>query len=93
MAFLIEQHIFRLEISVDNIVFMEVGQSLDEFSSVDPDSLFREPLFLPEVGEEFSSVDEVEDEVELGLRLEGVVQTHNVMTLCFLKNISLGCNC
>ena len=46
VAFVVQQHILRLQISVDDAVLMETAQSFDQLSSVEASSSFAEFLVL-----------------------------------------------
>ena len=86
----IKQHVFRLEIPIDNIVLVQLSNSINDFSRVNPSSFLREALLLHKVGEQLSSIQEVNDEVKLSFSLESKMETHDVWILYFFENISFG---
>jgi hypothetical protein len=90
VAFFVQEHVLWLEVSVDDSVFVKTPNGVNNFCGVDLSPLFVEPLFLPEVGEQFSSVQEIDNKVKLCLGLEGVVKPHDVWVLNFFQNVSFG---
>lgn len=91
MAVLVEQHVFRLEISVNDAVVVQTADGVNNFRGVNLGSLFGKPLLLAQVSKHFSSVEEVDDEVKFGLGLEGEVQSDDVGVLDLLEDVTLGC--
>jgi hypothetical protein len=68
---------------------MQALNSLDHLSGVEACSSLGKLVVLAEVVEELATVEEVHDEVQLGIGLEGVVKIHNEGALNLLKNVPL----
>lgn len=68
---------------------MQALNSLDHLSGVETCSALGELVVLAEVVEELTTVEEVHDEVQLGVGLEGVVEVNNKGALDLLKNVPL----
>lgn len=90
VALSIEENVLWLQISIDNVVRMQASNRVYHLRGVDLGPLLAELALLAQVGEQLPSVQEVDEEVELGLRLEGVVQPHDVGVLDLLEDVSLG---
>ena len=61
----IEQDVFRLQVTVDNVVVVEVLQCQDELSNVELRPGFLESSFPLKVPEKFASRHVVSDQVEV----------------------------
>ena len=68
---------------------METPHCFDKLGSVKAGTTFAELLILAQVVKEFTTVLEVHDEVELGRRLERIVQLHYERTVNFLEDVPL----
>ena len=89
MALRVKEYIFWFEVSVNDSLIVQAAQCVNYLGSVDLCPLFAKLLVFPQVGEKFSSVQEVNNEVKFSLSLEGVVQPNDVRIFDFLKDISL----
>ncbi len=70
---------------------MEVTDGDNELSKVNPRSLLAENLLFPKVSEEFAAVQVIYHEVELRLRLKGVVEADDVGVFDLLEDGPLSC--
>ena len=86
---MIKQHIFRLEISIDNTIGMQTAEAFNKLSCIETSPSLAELLVLSQVVKQRASIQEVHYKIELGWRLESVVQFHNEWTVDFLQDISL----
>lgn len=76
MSVFIEEYVLRLEIAVDDFLRVEVLESKKNFRSEElRDVLLEFPVVL-QVLEEFSAFNEVHDEEEFIVGLEGVLEFH-----------------
>mmetsp|Transcript_32189 Transcript_32189/g.49219 ORF Transcript_32189/g.49219 Transcript_32189/m.49219 type:complete len:228 (+) Transcript_32189:573-1256(+) len=85
----VQKDVLGFQISVDYVLGMQTTNCFYHFCSVQFSPLFAELALLAEVGEEFSSVEEVDEEVELGFGLESVAEANDVRVLDFLEDVSL----
>eukprot|EP00356_Strombidium_inclinatum_P013802 CAMPEP_0170495136 /NCGR_PEP_ID=MMETSP0208-20121228/15034_1 /TAXON_ID=197538 /ORGANISM="Strombidium inclinatum, Strain S3" /LENGTH=161 /DNA_ID=CAMNT_0010771279 /DNA_START=594 /DNA_END=1079 /DNA_ORIENTATION=+ len=86
----VQENVFWFKIAVDNSDPVEVAQGLDQLGCVDLGPLLIESLFTAEVREKLATVEVVDDEVELGLRLESEVQFNYVGAVHVLEDVPLG---
>lgn len=77
VALVVEEHVLRLQVTVDNAVLVQAAEAFDKLSCVEACAPFTEFLVFPQVVEQFTTVEEIHYEVELRRRLEGVVQLDN----------------
>jgi hypothetical protein len=75
MPFGVEEDVFRLEVPVDDAVLMQALEGQQNLCGIKSSSVFREPLFSPEVIEELAAVQKVNDEIQLLRGLESVMQS------------------
>ena len=87
----VKEHVLGFEVAVDDPVLVEAAESLDQLGRIETCSSFAELRVLAQMVEQLTTVEEVHDEVELGGRLEGVMQLHNERTVDLLENVSLSC--
>jgi len=59
----VEEHVLRFQISVNDTVAVEALEREDHLSRVEASSVFREPPFFPEVVEQLTSVKEINNKV------------------------------
>jgi len=67
---------------------VKTSDSINHFSGVDFGSSFAKLTFFSKIGEHFSTVQKVDKEVQFGLRLESIMETHNIWVLDLFENIS-----
>jgi hypothetical protein len=89
VAIRVKEHILRFEISVDDAISMEAPNGFNELCGVEASTSLWELGLLPEMEEEFTSVEEVHDEVEFGICLEGIMELDNKGTVNLLEDVSL----
>lgn len=83
----IEQDILRLQITVNDFVFVQVLQHKDGLGTVEPGFLLRHvSLFLQE-GEQIAAIDQVQHEIEPVGGLESVVQVEDEVVIKLQENI------
>lgn len=70
----VQKDVLWLEIAINDIKRVKMGESHYDFGYVDGDPPLREPALPLEVIEELTPVHKIEDHVELALRLEGPVE-------------------
>lgn len=90
VALVVEKHVFRLQVSVNDAVLVQTAKSFHQLSCVEAGASLAELLVLPQVVEKLSSVQEVHHEVELGRRLKGVVKLHDEWTVYLFQDVTLG---
>ena len=81
---MVEEHVLRLQVSVDDTILVQASECLNELCRVEHGSPLRELLVLAQVIEQLTSIEEIHDEVELGWCLEGIVQLHDEWAVDFL---------
>lgn len=81
MSIRIEQHIFRFQISVNDIQAVDVTYGEGDFCRIKACPRFREPSFLAEMEKEFPAGAVIEDKIELIARLKGHVHADNEAVL------------
>lgn len=64
MPRVIEQNIFRLEISVNNVESMQTFEGAKKFGGVESGSIDIKPLFSLKMVEQFSPVDKRKNKIE-----------------------------
>ena len=85
----VKQNILRLEVAIDDISVMECTNGNNHFSNVHSRSLFGEALLLAQIGKQLTTVQEVNEEVQLDVSLERVVQADDIRVLHLLEDVSL----
>ena len=63
---------------------MQAPQSVNNLCGVNFRSLFTELLIFPQVSEQFSTIQEINDEVKFCLSLESIMQSYNIRIFDFL---------
>lgn len=92
MALSVKEDIFRFQISINNSCSVKAADSIDNFSSIYLSSLFVESLFFPQICEKFTTVEEINDEVEFRFSLECIMKPHNIWIFDFFQNVSFSYN-
>lgn len=90
VPFVVEQHVLRLQVPVDDSILVEAAEGLDELCCVEACAPLAKFLVLPQMVEQFTAVQKVHHEVELGRCLESVVQLHDEWTVDLFEDVSLG---
>ena len=85
----VEKYVFRLQISIDDTVLVEVLEGEDDLGGIEPSSVFTESNLVAQMEEEFSTIEEVCDEVEALSRLEGVMELDHERVIDLLHDIAL----
>lgn len=67
---------------------MQAPNSFDQLGCVETCSTLTEPVFLTQMPEKLTTVEEIHNEVQLCFRLESIVQLNDERTINFLKDIS-----
>jgi hypothetical protein len=67
------KHIFRLQVSVQNLFAVEMSESKSDLSSEELGLFFLEPLDTDQVSEQFAPFDELHQEVDAVFVLEDVL--------------------
>lgn len=88
VSLLIHEDVLRFQISVHNLISMEVTQCHKNLSADELDSRLRESPLLTKMVEDVAASDEFEEEIDSVLVLEHVVQGENEWVFGLLKNIS-----
>ena len=91
MALGIQKNILWLEVPIDDVLLVQCFNSTDYFGSVQFGPRLVELLFLAKVGEELTTIEEVNEEVQLAVSLESVVQSDDVRVLDLFEDVSLSC--
>lgn len=92
MAFSVKEDIFWLQISIYNSCSVKAADCIDNFSSIYLSSLFIKSLFFPQICEKFTTVEEINDEVEFRFCLECIMKPHNIWIFDFFQNVSFSYN-
>jgi len=66
----VEEDVFRFEIPIDDVEFVQVFESEDEFGDVKLGTILSEPGFSLEMPKELATALEIGDEIELSFCLE-----------------------
>mmetsp|Transcript_24613 Transcript_24613/g.42359 ORF Transcript_24613/g.42359 Transcript_24613/m.42359 type:complete len:322 (+) Transcript_24613:581-1546(+) len=82
----VEQDVLRLEISVYDADAVEMAEGKDHLGRVEAGDVLGEVLAAAEVEEELAAAEVVQDEVQLAVRLEGVVEPHDERVLHLLED-------
>jgi hypothetical protein len=90
VAGVVQQNIFRLQVSVNDIEAMKTLQRTEQLGSVKPRPVNVEPLLFLEVMEQLSTIDKRQNEVELLWRLEGELERYNERVVDLRQNRSFG---
>lgn len=87
---IIKQNVFRLEITVDDLETVQTFQGTEELCCVESRPVDVESLFLLQVVEKFTTVDECQHQVELFWRLERELERNDerVVDLCKHRSFS-----
>ena len=64
ITFLIQENVFRFEVSVHDILFMQIAEGQYDLWNEEPDTGLRESSFLTEVVEEGASTDIFHEEID-----------------------------
>lgn len=84
---LIDDDIFQLEISVHDVVFVQIVHPLENFLNNDETfGLAGQSVFF-EILQEIDSLAEIEDDVDVVFALEHLVETHHSLVLVFAQNV------
>ena len=70
---MVQEHIFRLQVTIDDAVLMKVPQCFDKLRCVEACPPLAELLILAQVVKELTAVKEIHDKVELGGSLERIM--------------------
>lgn len=89
MAIVIQNHVIWLEISVDDISFVQVMQCQQYFSNIQSSSVFSEPSFVGNDLSQITSRTELKNQEKLSFRLEGIVQVHDEWMPHVRKHVTL----
>ena len=90
MALRIQKNILWLEVPINDILLMKRLNSTNYFGCVQLCTRLIELLLLTQVGEEFTAVQEVNEEVQLALSLESEMQADDVGVLNLFEDVSFG---
>jgi len=69
---------------------VESLDSTNDLSRVQFSTYFIEPLLFPQVCEELTAIQKINEEVQLAIGLERIMQAHDVRVLDLLEDVSLG---
>lgn len=76
VAILVHQNVLRLQVTVDDVLLVQVTQGHSDLDCVESGPLFVEPRDLPQVHEKLATTDKSHDEENLLLRLEHIAHAH-----------------
>ena len=86
IAVFVNKNVFRLNVSVNNVLRVKMSYSKNYLDSIKFSSLFRESFFFWKKCVEFSSFDKSHDEVKLCFWLENVVHWYQERMFYFHEN-------
>ena len=89
MSFVVEKHILRLEVTVDDSLAVKVLQSKHDFSCVESSSVLCEPDLIAKMEKELSTIEEVSDKVQALCGLECEMKFHDEWMSDLLHDVSL----
>ena len=69
---------------------MQTSNGVNHFRGINLGSSFTKLTLFSKISEHLTAVQKVDEEVEFGLRLEGIVETHNIWILNLFQNVSFG---
>ena len=78
IAFAIEQNVVKLDVSMQNVLRMDVPEALYDLSKEELSDVFRESPPLPHVVEQISTRAQLHDEEDVPSCLEGLEQLHDM---------------
>ena len=70
---MVKEHVFWLQVTIDDAVLMKVSQCFDELRCVEACPPLAELLVLAKMVKELATVEEIHDKVELGGSLERIM--------------------
>ena len=73
VAVLVDEHVLRLQVSMDDLMLVEDTDSEHELGSIELDSFLGEAFDLEQVGVQIASPDVFEEEVDSAIILENIV--------------------
>ena len=89
VAIFVHQDVLWLQVSVDDILRVQMTQSHGHLNGVETGSLLWEPGYLSQVHEQFTATDESHDEENLVVSLEHVAHAHQEWMVSLEQNIFL----
>lgn len=89
MALGIQEDVLRLEVPVYDVLLVKSLDGANDLGSVQFRTHLMELLLFPEVREQLTSVEEVDEEVQLSIGLEGKVKPDDVWVLDLFEDVSL----
>lgn len=92
MSIRTQEQILRFQVSVDNVVRMEMAENKSHLCAVDHCLLVRQELALSKMSKELSSGHIFEQKVKINVILEGLHEVDNERVLDLHKNATLGAN-
>ena len=87
IAVFVHENVFWFEITIDDILAVQMTQSHSNLDCVETRSLFREPRNLAQMGEKFTSTDESHDEEYFVVGLEDVIHSNEEGMVRLHQNI------
>mmetsp|Transcript_17233 Transcript_17233/g.42736 ORF Transcript_17233/g.42736 Transcript_17233/m.42736 type:complete len:312 (-) Transcript_17233:812-1747(-) len=89
MAVFAQQHVLRLQVTVNDVHRVQMLQSKHNLRTIKPAPSFRESAGLLEVKEELSTAAVLQDEVQLPRVLEGVMESDNKRMVHTVEDLAL----
>ena len=83
------EDVLWFQVSVDDLLVMEVTECQGDSKGVELGSSFRELAGLPEVHEQLTATDKLHHKVQLGVSLEDVLHTNEERMIGLLQNLLL----
>lgn len=87
IAWFINKNIFRFEISMHNIIIMQISKSYSHLSSIEFDDVFIEPLLEKQMVIEISSSYILKEEIDPEFVLKNIVHTQYKWMIRLEKNL------
>ena len=69
---------------------MKITNGVNDLSCVNLGTGFVESLFFSKICEELTAIQEIDDEIQLGVSLKSVMETHDIWIFNFFENVSFG---
>jgi hypothetical protein len=90
LTLIIQQHVLRLQVSVDNIQLMNITDCEDDFGRIKAGLVFRKSAKSSEVIKQFPSRTVIKHKVKLILGLECHFHPHDEWVIDVTQNATLG---
>ena len=89
MTLRVQKYILRFEVTIDDSVLVEMGESKNNLSRIKPSPILREPDLVAQVEEQFSTIQKICHEIQALVRLKRVVELDHEGVRDLLHDVAL----